>query len=291
MYKKTASVTVTEIAYSVKEGKIKGDVRREVKVVTSCGDEFEGDAVLVTVPLGCLKAETIRFEPQLPDWKLASIERLGFGLLNKVVMEFTVPCWDETVDYFGAAAECTELRGRCFMFWNLKRTGGAPILLALVVGKAAYEVEHQESSDLIEHALIILRKLFGETAVPNPIASVVTNWGLDPFSRGAYSYVALGALGEDCDILARPVDNCVFFAGEATCKEHPDTIGGAMMSGLREAVRIVDILENRGDTIAEAEALAAAQRQSDSERNEVQHLMTRKSLIFCASFFDCNVSF
>jgi lysine-specific histone demethylase 1 len=93
------------------------------------------------------------------------------------------------------------------MFWNLKRTGGAPILLALVVGKAAYEVEHQESSDLIEHALIILRKLFGETAVPNPIASVVTNWGLDPFSRGAYSYVALGALGEDYDILARPVDN------------------------------------------------------------------------------------
>lgn len=285
------SQTVSEIAYSVKEGKIKGDVRREVKVVTSCGDEFEGDAVLVTVPLGCLKAETIRFEPQLPDWKLASIKRLGFGLLNKVVMEFTVPFWDETVDYFGAAAECTELRGRCFMFWNLKRTSGAPILLALVVGKAAYEVEHQESSDLIEHALIILRKLFGETAVPNPIASVVTNWGLDPFSRGAYSYVALGASGEDYDILARPVDNCVFFAGEATCKEHPDTVGGAMMSGLREAVRIVDILENRGDTTAEAEALAAAQRQSDSERNEVQHLMTRKSLIFCASVFDCNVSF
>ncbi|CAK9230419.1 unnamed protein product [Sphagnum jensenii] len=269
------SQTVTEIAYSVKEGKIKGDVKREVKVVTSCGDEFEGDAVLVTVPLGCLKAETIRFEPQLPDWKLASIKRLGFGLLNKVVMEFTVPFWDETVDYFGAAAECTELRGRCFMFWNLKRTSGAPILLALVVGKAAYEVEHQESSDLIEHALIILRKLFGETAVPNPIASVVTNWGLDPFSRGAYSYVALGASGEDYDILARPVDNCVFFAGEATCKEHPDTVGGAMMSGLREAVRIVDILENRGDTTAEAEALAAAQRQSDSERNEVRDMVKR----------------
>jgi hypothetical protein len=91
---------------------------------------------------------------------------------------------------------------------------------------------------------------------------------LDPFSRGAYSYVALGASGEDYDILARPVDNCVFFVGEATCKLNPDTIGGAMMSGLREAVRIVDILENRGHTIAEAEALAAAQRQSDSERNE-----------------------
>ncbi|CAK9856545.1 unnamed protein product [Sphagnum jensenii] len=48
-----------------------------------------------------------------------------------------------------------------------------------------------------------------------------------------------------------------------------------MMSGLQEAVRIVDILENRGDTIGEAEALAAAQRQSGSERNEVRDMVTR----------------
>ncbi|CAK9856540.1 unnamed protein product [Sphagnum jensenii] len=62
---------------------------------------------------------------------------------------------------------------------------------------------------------------------------------------------------------------------DTAAEEHPDTIGGAMMSGLREAVRIVDILENRGDTIGEAEALAAAQRQSGSERNEVRDMVTR----------------
>jgi lysine-specific histone demethylase 1 len=261
---------VKEICYSSGEGKVKGVVKRDVKVVTEEGEEFKGDAVLVTIPLGCLKEETVRFKPRLPDWKVASIKRLGFGILNKVVMEFSVPFWDESVDYFGAAAESTELRGRCFMFWNLKRTSGYPILVALVVGKAAYEGERQDSEELVEHAVEILRKLFGVDAVPKPTASVVTNWGADPFSRGAYSYVALGASGEDYDILARPVENCVFFAGEATCKEHPDTVGGAMMSGMREAVRMSDILENRGDSTAEAEAMAAAQRQSDSERNEVR---------------------
>lgn len=261
--------TVTDIKYRVTEGKLKGEVKRDVKVVAESGEEFLGEAVLVTIPLGCLKNESVRFDPQLPDWKLASIKRLGFGVLNKVVMEFPVPFWDDSVDYFGAAAESTELRGRCFMFWNLERTSGFPILVALVVGKAAYEGEGQDSSELVDHALKILRKLFGEEAVPQPSASVVTRWGSDPYSRGAYSYVALGASGEDYDILARPVENCLFFAGEATCKEHPDTVGGAMMSGLREAIRIIDILENRGDCTAEAEVLAAAQRQSDSERNEV----------------------
>ncbi|XP_024369028.2 lysine-specific histone demethylase 1 homolog 3 [Physcomitrium patens] len=266
---------VTEIRHSGSEVKCRGEARREVRVVTESGEELVGDAVLVTVPLGCLKAGTIRFSPRLPEWKTASIKRLGFGVLNKVVLEFPWAFWDEGVDYFGAAAECSSGRGRCFMFWNLKRTSGYPILVALVVGKAAKEGEGVESGELVEHAVGVLRKLFGEEAVGEPVASAVTKWGEDRFSRGAYSYVALGASGEDYDILARPVEKCVFFAGEATCKEHPDTVGGAMMSGLREAIRMMDIMENRGDSMAEAEALAAAQRQSDSERNEVRDMMKR----------------
>ena len=260
---------VTKISHRSSEGKSKGEVKREVIVMAGSGEEFRGDAVLVTIPLGCLKAGTVQFSPRLPEWKTASIRRLGFGVLNKVALEFSTTFWDENVDYFGAAAESRNLRGKCFMFWNLKRTSGYPILVALVVGKAAKEGEREESEELVAHAVRILKKLFGEEVVPEPCASAVTNWGGDCYSRGAYSYVALGASGEDYDILARPVENCLFFAGEATCKEHPDTVGGAMMSGLREAIRMIDILENRGDSMAEAEALAAAQRQSDSERNEV----------------------
>ncbi|XP_057863527.2 lysine-specific histone demethylase 1 homolog 3 isoform X1 [Cryptomeria japonica] len=266
---------VTEIEYLVKDSNSKGEIKKEVKVRTANGREFIGDAVLITIPLGCLKANTVKFCPALPDWKLASIQRLGFGVLNKVVMEFPKVFWDESVDYFGATAESTDLRGRCFMFWNLKKTVGSPVLIALVVGKAAVDSQTTETSDHVQHAVMILRKLFGETVVPDPIASVTTNWGCDPFSRGAYSYVAVGASGEDYDILGRPVENCLFFAGEATCKEHPDTVGGAIMSGLREAVRIIDILENCVDSMAEAEAMAAAQRQSESERNEVRDIKKR----------------
>ncbi|KAK9271142.1 hypothetical protein L1049_026731 [Liquidambar formosana] len=266
---------VTDISYSRQDFVVTDDHCNKVKVCTSNGGEFSGDAVLVTVPLGCLKAETIKFTPPLPQWKHSSIQRLGFGVLNKVVMEFPEVFWDDSVDYFGATAEETNQRGQCFMFWNIRKTVGAPVLIALVVGKAAIDGQNMSSSDHVNHALLVLRKLFGDTSVPDPVASVVTDWGRDPFSYGAYSYVAVGASGEDYDILGRPVENCLFFAGEATCKEHPDTVGGAMMSGLREAVRIVDIFSTGNDYTAEVDAMEAAQRHSDSERDEVRDITKR----------------
>ncbi|KAI5596801.1 hypothetical protein BDE02_02G025700 [Populus trichocarpa] len=266
---------VTDISYGVKDAGANESHRSKVKVCTLNGSEFLGDAVLITVPLGCLKAETIKFSPPLPQWKRSSIQRLGFGVLNKVVLEFPVVFWDDSVDYFGATAEETDQRGHCFMFWNVKKTAGAPVLIALVVGKAAIDGQRMSSSDHVSHALMVLRKLFGESLVPDPVASVVTDWGRDPFSYGAYSYVAIGSSGEDYDILGRPVENSVFFAGEATCKEHPDTVGGAMMSGLREAVRIIDILSMGTDYTAEVEAMEGAQRHSEVERDEVRDITKR----------------
>ncbi|KAL6641369.1 hypothetical protein ACP70R_019550 [Stipagrostis hirtigluma subsp. patula] len=266
---------VTEVLYGSEESVASCKDRKHVKVSTSDGNEFIGDAVLITVPLGCLKAQTIKFNPSLPEWKLSSINRLGFGVLNKIVLEFPEVFWDDNVDYFGATAEETDLRGRCFMFWNLRKTVGAPVLVALLVGKAAIDGQSISSVDHVNNAMVVLRRLFRDAPVPDPVASVVTNWGLDPFSRGAYSYVAVGASGRDYDILGRPVENCLFFAGEATCKEHPDTVGGAILSGLREAVRIIDLVNTGNDYIAEVEALQTYQMQSDSERNEVRDMSNR----------------
>ncbi|KAG2315254.1 hypothetical protein Bca52824_018376 [Brassica carinata] len=253
--------------------------KHKVRVSTSNGCEYLGDAVLVTVPLGCLKAETIKFSPPLPDWKYSSIKQLGFGVLNKVVLEFSKVFWDDSLDYFGATAEETDQRGECFMFWNVKKTVGAPVLIALVVGKAAVDYKDKSKSDHVNHAMMVLRKLFGGDLVPDPVASVVTDWGADPYSYGAYSYVAIGASGEDYDVLGRPVQDCLFFAGEATCKEHPDTVGGAMMTGVREAVRIIDILRSGNDYTAEIELLEKAQRKSVSVRDEVSDLIKRLEVV------------
>ena len=57
------------------------------------GDVFEGAAVIVTVPLGCLKAGDISFQPALPAWKTEAIDKLGFGNLNKVPPCLCL-CWN-----------------------------------------------------------------------------------------------------------------------------------------------------------------------------------------------------
>lgn len=112
---------VSEISYPPSPSANKPADSASVKTVA--GETLSCDAVLLTVPLGCLKARDVRFSPPLPDWKQEVIQRLGYGNLNKVVMQFPTCFWDTSVDYFGAAVEDAHDRGNCFMFWNLHVRG------------------------------------------------------------------------------------------------------------------------------------------------------------------------
>lgn len=75
--------------------------------------------------------------------------------------------------------------------------------------------------------------------MPNPIQSICTRWGSDPFSYGSYSHVPVQSSGSDYDILAESVGGRLYFAGEATIRQHPATMHGAYLSGLREASNIL----------------------------------------------------
>lgn len=75
--------------------------------------------------------------------------------------------------------------------------------------------------------------------MPNPIQTICTKWGSDPLCLGSYSHVRVGSSGKDYDILAESVGDRLFFAGEATIRQHPATMHGAFLSGLREAACIL----------------------------------------------------
>ena len=204
----------------------------------------KGDVVLCTLPLGVLKHPSApQFTPELPDWKKAAIQRLGFGNLNKVVLCFDKIFWDPQANLFGHVGSTTASRGELFLFWNLYR---APVLLALVAGEAAAVMENVSDDVIIGRCLAVLKGIFGNNAVPSPKETVVTRWSADPWSRGSYSYVAVGASGNDYDILAAPVKSTpdtqprLFFAGEHTNRNYPATVHGAFLSGLREGGRIAD---------------------------------------------------
>ena len=206
-----------------------------VQVTTSRG-VFAADAVVVTLPLGVLKAGTVRFEPPLPPAKRAAIGRLGMGSLAKVFLHFATPFWPRDQYVFGCFGG--PLAERPTVIINLWKTHRQPVLQLLVGGDQGRALEHWPDEQLHSWALAILGDVFG-AAIPAPSAIERTAWGRDPFARGSYAYIAVGATPADIDALAEPVANRLYFAGEATYRHHWATTQGAYVSGLREAARIV----------------------------------------------------
>ncbi|KAG2240829.1 hypothetical protein Bca52824_097063 [Brassica carinata] len=217
--------------------------------VTAGHQVYEGDMVLCTVPLGVLKNGSIKFVPELPQRKLDCIKRLGFGLLNKVAMLFPFVFWGTDLDTFGHLTEDPTNRGEFFLFYSYAQVAGGPLLIALVAGEAAHKFETMPPTDAVTRVLQILRGMYEPQGinVPDPIQTVCTRWGGDPFSFGSYSNVAVGASGDDYDILAESVgDGRLFFAGEATTRRYPATMHGAFVTGLREAANMAQSAKSRG---------------------------------------------
>ncbi|KAK4357799.1 hypothetical protein RND71_023409 [Anisodus tanguticus] len=218
-----------------------------VLVYAAGGQEYHGDMVLCTVPLGVLKKGNIEFVPELPQRKKDAIERLGFGLLNKVAILFPYDFWGGEIDTFGHLTEDPNMRGEFFLFYSYSAVSGGPLLIALVAGEAAVKFEKMSPLESVVRVLEILKGIFSPKgiAVPDPLQAVCTRWGQDQFSYGSYSYVAIGASGDDYDILAESVGDRLFFAGEATNKQYPATMHGAFLSGMREAAHILRVAERR----------------------------------------------
>ncbi|XP_057249900.1 lysine-specific histone demethylase 1 homolog 2 [Beta vulgaris subsp. vulgaris] len=122
------------------------------------GDQvFQADIALCTVPLGVLKRKTIKFEPELPESKLEAINRLGFGLLNKVAMVFPHVFWGDDLDTFGCLRNHTHDRGEFFLFYSYHTVSGGAVLVALVAGEAAQDFECIDPAILLHRVLTLLR--------------------------------------------------------------------------------------------------------------------------------------
>jgi len=201
-----------------------------VEVETSAGD-FVADKVVVTFPLGVLKQASVKFEPPLPESKQEAIRRLGMGVLNKVYLKFPEAFWGEdleTISYVG------ERLGEWCDWLSFAPFTGEPVLMAFHGGDRGFALEDLGDNEIVAGAMQTLRVMFGDD-IPDPEGFIITRWGKDPFSFGAYSHIPPFASGDDYDALAESVDDVLFFAGEATSREYPGTVHGAYLSGIRAA--------------------------------------------------------
>lgn len=206
------------------------EVRRRddgVTVVTASGERIAADGCIVTVPLGVLQAGAVRFDPPLPAPARQAVRRLGFGLLDKVVLRYETPWWDAgtTLGVVGAPI------GETVSAFDLGPVTGWPILVALTGAGYARRLERR---DVREVARVVAGRLadgFGPAAA-DPDGAIVTRWGADRWARGSYSFLPPGASPDDRAALGARTGR-LMLAGEHTSVERPATMDGALVAGRR----------------------------------------------------------
>lgn len=204
--------------------------------------------VLITVPLGVLKANTIRFLPELPEWKTNIIHQMGVGLLNKCLLIWDdndtqkLP-WPQNKEWLERIDD-NQQQGLWTEFYNPFPLTKRPMLCAFTAGRIAASIESLADEQIQAQVMTVLRSMFAPQMIPEPQVVLVTRWGQDEFAMGSYSYNAYGATHRFRNRLADPVENRLFFAGEACSSKFPSTTHGALLSGTKAAETIANNLSS-----------------------------------------------
>ncbi len=242
----------TSIATLLREHNLKGDDGYDPFLKPSLGEAVEAvirtesgisvqttrrridaDSVIVTVPLGLLKAGTIQFDPGLPFEHRAAIDRLGFGNEKKTCLVYSDTNWAKEHHLVGLHDS------PYFNFMvNLPAIAGKPMIMALSAGDKQIAADSLSIDELATALHANVRATLGSD-VPDPIDQSTTDWGNDPYALGAYSHSSIDALGNEAEILQRPIAGRILLAGEAL-SDRNGYVDGAWNDGQRAASAIID---------------------------------------------------
>ncbi len=199
-------------------------------VIDSARGRVRARKIIVAVPTDILAAEAIAFDPVLPA-KLAAADGLPLGLADKLFFSFTgrMDDLDTDGDIF-LVGSTTRLETMSYQV----RPFGRPIIQCFFGGEFAARMEREGFAAMAAFATDELAALRGGVIRKELTPLAASSWRADPFARGSYSYARPGH-ADDRAVLAAPVDDRLFFAGEATSPNFFSTVHGAFESGVRAA--------------------------------------------------------
>ena len=216
---------VTEINYTATKSLVKVN-----------GNSIEADYVIVSVPLGVLKNNSIAFKPSLPATKLSAIQNIQMGNVNKFLFIWDTPFWDTNIQYIGYTPDT---KGKFNYFMNMmKFLPTINGLMTFAFGDYATVTETMTDDQINSEVMAQLKTIYGNS-IPNPTTMLRTKWGQNINTFGAYSFATNGTTSADFDTMATEINNKLFFAGEHTERDYRGTVHGAYLSGIREADKII----------------------------------------------------
>lgn len=237
---------VERIAWS--RGRVSVDVRDASGVPMTVRARY----VVVTVSIGVLQqrehATPLVFDPPLPAEKQTAIHGLEMGHAVRVALAFRTPFWETIAD--GRYRDAAFFRydgGTYNAIWTqlpLRRR----TIVAWAGGPRAAKLSEWSPQERIDRARDEFGDLFGERALARSEfeGAATHDWTTDPLACGAYSYVVTGG-GTARSDLGRPVDDTLFFAGEATATDgQGGTVSGAFGTGMRAAGDVLRVIDRSG---------------------------------------------
>jgi monoamine oxidase len=200
-----------------------------VTIKTDTNEIFRGEKVIVTLPLGSLLHGGTKFYPDLRE-KFSAGEKLGFGSVIKIVMQFSEAFWKEKKEWKDIAFIFSN---ELIPTWWTQLPDQAPILTGWLGGPPAQVRESDTDESLLEKALISLSSIF-EMDVGRLRAMLVKyhlmKWTANSFSHGAYTYATVNA-HHFVNELRSPVKDTIYFAGEGFYwGENTGTVEAAIVS-------------------------------------------------------------
>ncbi|XP_013870195.1 peroxisomal N(1)-acetyl-spermine/spermidine oxidase isoform X1 [Austrofundulus limnaeus] len=231
-----------------------------VTVECEDGERIIADHVIVTVPLGYLKKHhSTLFHPPLPLHKLHSIQRIGFGTNNKIFVEFDSLWWDPDCEIIhlvwededAVVDQIPDLQRswikKLVGFTVLKPTERyGHVLCGWIAGHEAEFMETLSEHEVRREMTQLIRRFTGNPTI-TPRRILRSQWFHDPWTCGSYSHLATGCSEQDLDNMMEPLPTRrsnaqplqVLFAGEATHSCYFSTVHGALLTGWREADRLI----------------------------------------------------
>jgi monoamine oxidase len=203
--------------------------------------------VIITLPIGVLAAEAnekgaITFSPEIPE-KIDAAKRMGFGHAVKILLQMKTSFWqnNEALNNKIPSDLGFVFSDQTIGTWWTQLPQSTPVLTGWIAGPPAVKLKHNTDKEIVRmaiHSLSSIFKVLPQFIEDQLLASHVFNWVVDPFTRGAYAYSTTDT-EEARRLLSEPVENSLFFAGEALYNGlETGTVEAALTSGKEVAEKV-----------------------------------------------------
>ncbi len=224
--------------------------RGRVDVTTAGGEGHRARRAIFTVSAGVLQAPpgargAISFDPD-PAPVRRALTGIAMGDVVRIVLRFREDFWSDKLPDGPLTGFFHSFSAPLPTWWSAAPVE-APMLTAWAGGPRATHLLASSPQARLDAAFETLGSLFGiarRRARRLLVAAHFHDWSRDPFFRGAYSYQVVGGATAPSR-LARPIEDTLFFAGEATIAEISGTVPAAVVSGRRAARKALSGADRR----------------------------------------------